>query len=133
MKARSSRARPSAFSAAASSAACSLSPPGAWAIASTPSRPETDTPTGQVADLESRRPTTILTAFASSRATSTLSRSSSRTCPRKLPPPRPSIAPVRPAGSVLHITQNRLREKIFLAKAGIPVTPFTPVDSPMTR
>jgi 5-(carboxyamino)imidazole ribonucleotide synthase len=36
---------------------------------------------------------------------------------------------VRPAGSILHITQNRIREKTFLAKAGIPVTPFTQVDS----
>jgi 5-(carboxyamino)imidazole ribonucleotide synthase len=36
---------------------------------------------------------------------------------------------VRPAGSILHITQNRTREKTFLAKAGIPVTPFTQVDS----
>ena len=36
---------------------------------------------------------------------------------------------MRPAGSVLHMTQNRIREKTFLAKAGIPVTPFTPIDS----
>jgi 5-(carboxyamino)imidazole ribonucleotide synthase len=33
-------------------------------------------------------------------------------------------APVRPSGSVLHITQDRLREKGFLRAAGIPVTPF---------
>jgi 5-(carboxyamino)imidazole ribonucleotide synthase len=34
---------------------------------------------------------------------------------------------VRPAGSVLHICQHRLREKQFLAGAGIPVAPFMPV------
>jgi 5-(carboxyamino)imidazole ribonucleotide synthase len=34
------------------------------------------------------------------------------------------FAPVRPAGSVLHVTQDRLREKGFLRNAGIPVTPF---------
>jgi 5-(carboxyamino)imidazole ribonucleotide synthase len=36
---------------------------------------------------------------------------------------------VRPAGSVLHTTQNRLREKTFLARSGLPVTPFSPVES----
>jgi 5-(carboxyamino)imidazole ribonucleotide synthase len=34
------------------------------------------------------------------------------------------FAPVRPSGSVLHTTQDRLREKGFLRAAGIPVTPF---------
>ncbi|RIK87191.1 MAG: 5-(carboxyamino)imidazole ribonucleotide synthase [Planctomycetota bacterium] len=33
-------------------------------------------------------------------------------------------APVRPAGTVLHATQDRLREKRFLRDAGIPCTPF---------
>jgi 5-(carboxyamino)imidazole ribonucleotide synthase len=36
-------------------------------------------------------------------------------------------APVRPDGSVLHTTQNRLREKTFLATHSFPVTPFRPV------
>ena len=34
---------------------------------------------------------------------------------------------VRPAGSILHIAQNRLREKTFLADAGVPVAPFRAV------
>jgi 5-(carboxyamino)imidazole ribonucleotide synthase len=34
------------------------------------------------------------------------------------------IVPVRPAGRVLHITQQRLREKTFLRDNGFPVTPF---------
>jgi 5-(carboxyamino)imidazole ribonucleotide synthase len=34
------------------------------------------------------------------------------------------FAPVRPDGRVLHITQNRLREKTFLASNGFPVTAF---------
>ncbi len=37
--------------------------------------------------------------------------------------------PVRPGGHVLHVAQNRLREKGFLAEAGLPVTPFAPVHS----
>jgi 5-(carboxyamino)imidazole ribonucleotide synthase len=39
------------------------------------------------------------------------------------------FAPVRPDGKVLHTTQNRLREKTFLAKNGFPVTPFRAVNS----
>lgn len=39
------------------------------------------------------------------------------------------FAPVRPAGSVLHTTQNRLREKKFLQKQGIPLPPFYAVES----
>ncbi len=34
------------------------------------------------------------------------------------------LVPVRPAGRVLHVAQNRLREKTFLAEHGFPVTPF---------
>lgn len=34
------------------------------------------------------------------------------------------FAPVRPDGRVLHITQNRLREKTFLEGNGFPVAPF---------
>lgn len=36
--------------------------------------------------------------------------------------------PVRPGGHVLHTTQQRLREKTFLAGAGLPVTPFAAVS-----
>jgi 5-(carboxyamino)imidazole ribonucleotide synthase len=39
------------------------------------------------------------------------------------------IVPVRPAGRVLHITQQRLREKSFLHENGFPVTPFRRVTS----
>ena len=37
--------------------------------------------------------------------------------------------PVRPGGHVLHTTQQRLREKRFLAAAGLPVTPFADVTT----
>ncbi|CAN5140278.1 5-(carboxyamino)imidazole ribonucleotide synthase [soil metagenome] len=36
---------------------------------------------------------------------------------------------VRPAGSILHTAQNRLREKDALAAAGIPIAPFRAVRS----
>ena len=38
-------------------------------------------------------------------------------------------APIRPSGRVLHVAQNRLREKSTLREAGLPVTPFEPVRS----
>jgi 5-(carboxyamino)imidazole ribonucleotide synthase len=39
------------------------------------------------------------------------------------------MAPVRPSGSALHITQQRSREKAFLADRGFPVAPFARVQS----
>ncbi len=39
------------------------------------------------------------------------------------------IVPVRPDGEVLHITQQRLREKNFLQQNGFPVTPFRAINS----
>ncbi len=39
------------------------------------------------------------------------------------------VVPVRPAGRVLHITQQRLREKGFLQDHGFPVTPFRAIRS----
>jgi 5-(carboxyamino)imidazole ribonucleotide synthase len=38
--------------------------------------------------------------------------------------------PIRPAGRVLHLAQNRQREKEFLAGAGLPIAPFAVVKSP---
>lgn len=37
--------------------------------------------------------------------------------------------PVRPSGKVLHTTQQRAREKQFLASAGLPVAPFALVNT----
>ena len=39
------------------------------------------------------------------------------------------VVPVRPDGRVLHITQQRLREKGFLRDHGFPVTPFRAIRS----
>ncbi|MFZ4775170.1 MAG: 5-(carboxyamino)imidazole ribonucleotide synthase [Terrimicrobiaceae bacterium] len=40
-----------------------------------------------------------------------------------------ALRPVRPRGEVLHICQNREREKLFLQANGIPCAPFRVVDS----
>ena len=37
--------------------------------------------------------------------------------------------PVRPGGHVLHTAQNRLREKSFFVRHGLPVAPFAPVHA----
>ena len=38
-------------------------------------------------------------------------------------------APVRPSGEILHTTQQRIREKAFIAAAGLPLTPYREVRS----
>jgi 5-(carboxyamino)imidazole ribonucleotide synthase len=40
------------------------------------------------------------------------------------------IVPIRPAPGILAITRNRITEKSFLQKKGIPVTPFAHVQTP---
>ncbi len=40
------------------------------------------------------------------------------------------FTPVRPDGQVLHVTQNRLREKTFLKANGFPTTPWMRVQQP---
>jgi 5-(carboxyamino)imidazole ribonucleotide synthase len=40
-----------------------------------------------------------------------------------------AIVPVRPGGHVLHVAQQRVREKTYLAEHGFPVVPFASVNS----
>jgi 5-(carboxyamino)imidazole ribonucleotide synthase len=91
--------------------------------------PDTDTPTGQVADVE------IVAAYDDLDAVRTFARNVSAVTFEFENVPAPTaaaaeqLAPVRPAGRVLHTTQHRLREKTFLSQAGFPVTPFAAVRS----
>ncbi len=91
--------------------------------------PDTDTPTGQVADLE------IVAAYDDLDAVRKFARGVSvvtfefENVPAPTAAAAAEFARVRPAGSVLHTTQNRLREKTFLAEHGFPVTPFRAVRS----
>lgn len=86
--------------------------------------PEADSPTGQVADLEVVAPYDDLDAvrrFAGGVSAVTFEfenvlDTTAAACEE--------VTLVRPAGRVLHTTQNRLREKSFLRDRGIPVTPF---------
>jgi 5-(carboxyamino)imidazole ribonucleotide synthase len=89
--------------------------------------PDTDTPTGQVADVEIQADYNDLDAvraFARNVAVMTFE---FENVPAATAEAAAAEAPVRPAGSVLHTTQHRLREKTFLSRSGFPVTPFAPV------
>ncbi len=91
--------------------------------------PDYDTPTGQVADREIQAAYDDLDAvreFARGVAVVTFEFENVAAGATEA---AAEHAPVRPAGSVLHTTQNRLREKAFLAGAGFPVTPFSRVRS----
>jgi 5-(carboxyamino)imidazole ribonucleotide synthase len=91
--------------------------------------PDNDTPTGQVADREVQAAYDDLDKvrdFARNVAVVTFE---FENVPAATAEAAAQFAPVRPAGSVLHTTQHRLREKTFLSNAGFPVTPFIAVRS----
>jgi 5-(carboxyamino)imidazole ribonucleotide synthase len=92
--------------------------------------PDYDTPTGQIADVEVQRSYDDLDAvreFASNVDVVTFEfENVSHACAEAAA----EKAPVRPAGSVLHTTQHRKREKQFLARQGLPVVEFAVVNSP---
>ncbi|MBD0325139.1 MAG: 5-(carboxyamino)imidazole ribonucleotide synthase [Pyrinomonadaceae bacterium] len=91
--------------------------------------PETDTPTGQVADTEvtgSYEDLDAVRAFARHVQVVTFE---FENIPAATVETIAELVPVRPSGALLHTTQHRIREKTFLAKAGFPVTPFQPVRS----
>lgn len=91
--------------------------------------PETDTPTGQVADEEITSSYDDLDAvrrFASGVSVVTFE---FENVPAATAAAAAECVPVRPAGAVLHTTQNRLREKRFLSSRGFPVTPFREIEN----
>jgi 5-(carboxyamino)imidazole ribonucleotide synthase len=93
--------------------------------------PDTDTPTGQVADEEITAAYADLDAvrrFASQVSVVTFE---FENVPSATVEAAAEFAPVRPSWGALHTSQNRLREKTFLQQHGFPVTPFKP--NPFTR
>src|SRR5204863_4724350 len=91
--------------------------------------PETDTPTGQVSDLEVTGPYSDLDRVREFARNVSVVTFEFENVPVETANAAGELTHVRPAGSVLHVTQNRIREKSYLRDAGIPVTPFSPVDS----
>jgi 5-(carboxyamino)imidazole ribonucleotide synthase len=89
--------------------------------------PDYDTPTGQVADREVTADYGDLDAVRDFARGVDLVTFEFENVPAATAAAAAEHAPVRPAGAVLHTTQNRLREKTFLASHGFPVTPFRTV------
>jgi 5-(carboxyamino)imidazole ribonucleotide synthase len=89
--------------------------------------PDTDTPTGQVADREIVADYQDLDAVRDFARHVDVVTFEFENVPSATAAAAAEHAPVRPEGSVLHTTQNRLREKTFLAEHGFPVTPFRAV------
>ena len=89
--------------------------------------PDDDTPTGQVADLEIKASYHDLDAVRNFARGVSVVTFEFENVPADTAEAAAEFAPVRPAGNVLHVTQNRLREKTFLREAGFPVAPFAAV------
>lgn len=91
--------------------------------------PETDTPTGQVSDLEitaSYDDLDAVRAFARGVHVVTFE---FENIPVATVEAVAELVPVWPSGFALYTTQHRIREKTFLARAGFPVTPFRQIRS----
>lgn len=91
--------------------------------------PDTSTPTGQVADKE------IVGAYDDLDAVRAFAREVDvvtfefENVPAATAQAAAEMAPVRPTGELLHVTQHRVREKTTLRDRGFPVTPFENVTS----
>ncbi|HUU34864.1 MAG TPA: 5-(carboxyamino)imidazole ribonucleotide synthase [Vicinamibacterales bacterium] len=91
--------------------------------------PGLDTPTGQIADVEIEADyddLDAIRAFARGVDVITFEFENVSTAAADA---AAEFVPVRPSGHALHITQQRGREKAFLAMKGYPVTPFESVAS----
>jgi 5-(carboxyamino)imidazole ribonucleotide synthase len=86
--------------------------------------PATGTPTGQVADVEIVAPYDDLEAIAAFARGVDVVTFEFENVPAEATDTASAIVPVRPSGMVLHISQQRAREKGYLADKGFPVTPF---------
>ena len=86
--------------------------------------PDTDTPTGQVADVEVVAPYEDLDAVAAFARGVDVVTFEFENVPAETTDAASAIVPVRPSGLVLHISQQRAREKGYLEDKGFPVTPF---------
>ena len=91
--------------------------------------PDNDTPTGQVADVEVVADYDDLDAVRAFARDVQVVTFEFENVPAATAEAVAEIVPVRPNGHVLHVTQHRLREKTWLAQAGLPHTPFRHVAS----
>jgi 5-(carboxyamino)imidazole ribonucleotide synthase len=86
--------------------------------------PDSDTPTGQVADIETSAAYGDLDAVREFARSVDVVTFEFENVPSRTVEAAAEFVPVHPKGEILHTTQNRLREKIFLSRNGFPVAPF---------
>ena len=89
--------------------------------------PETDSPAGQVADAEVSRDYLDENAVREFAGGVDVLTFEFENIPRQTVEWAAEHCEVRPRGEILHITQNRMREKEFLAAAGFPLPAWAPV------
>lgn len=86
--------------------------------------PASDTPTGQVSDFETVADYADLDAVKEFARSVDVVTFEFENVPSRTVEAAAEFVEVYPRGEVLHTTQNRLREKNFLADKGFPVAPF---------
>jgi len=86
--------------------------------------PDTDTPTGQVADVETSADYADLDAVRKFAKSVDVLTFEFENVPSETVAAAAEFIDVHPRGDILHTTQNRLREKTFLSKNGFPVARF---------
>lgn len=91
--------------------------------------PDSDTPTGQVADIETSADYDDLMAVRTFAQSVDVLTFEFENVPSAAVDAAADFVEVYPRGEILHTTQNRLREKTFLSGNGFPVTPFRAVTS----
>ena len=91
--------------------------------------PEGDTPTGQISDVEINAPYDDLDAIAAFARAVDVVTFEFENVPAAAAAIAEQHALVRPNGRALHVAQNRIREKSFVADLGVAVTPFASVRS----
>jgi 5-(carboxyamino)imidazole ribonucleotide synthase len=91
--------------------------------------PDLDTPTGQIADVEVVAPYDDLKAVAQFARDVSVVTFEFENVPTATAAAAARCAPVRPDGTILHTTQQRIREKLFLRRAGLPTTPYREIRS----
>ena len=91
--------------------------------------PESDTPTGQVADVEITASYDDLDQVREFARNVSVVTFEFENVPAPTAEAAAQWAPVRPGGAILHTTQQRIREKAFIAASGLPLTPYREVHS----
>lgn len=86
--------------------------------------PDSDTPTGQVADIETSSSYDDLDAVREFARSVDVVTFEFENVPSSTVEAAVEFVPVHPRGDILHTTQNRLREKTFLSENGFPVAAF---------